>query len=164
MRAWTTPASTSLHSLQLLHGPPHLPVKHVWLRLSQQRQCRSTRGMVTRSPTPALSQQVKKMTSSLAQCRRVRFFSCPRPVLPCRRMSQWVLGIGKTGCTSFAMVCIYPTAAFCLLDPRAYTQTPSGRGAGALDSKGTFWVGSIVCTTNKHRNHCLHNNDLSNTG
>ena len=26
-----------------------------------------------------------------------------------------------------------------------------------MDSKGTFWVGSIVCTTNKHRSHCLHN-------
>ena len=94
MRAWTTPASTSLHSLQLLH---------VWLRLSQQWQCRSTPrihgiSMVTRPSTPAMSQRAKKMT--LAQCRRVRFFSCSPPVLPCRRRRLSHLRIGVGGCSS----------------------------------------------------------------
>ena len=47
----------------------------VWPRLSQQRRCRSTRGMATNGPTPPFAN---------AQSRRSGFFSCSPPVLPCR--------------------------------------------------------------------------------
>ena len=47
---------------------------------------------------------------TLAQCRRVRFFSCSPPVLPCRRRRLSHLRIGVGGCSAFDVVSILEKA------------------------------------------------------